>query len=44
MCVPVLGLAASYGLSYVKKRLSTISYTVWSCFVQRIQLYYFYYV
>ena len=45
LCVPMvkyemLGLTASYGLSYVKKGLSTISYTVWSCFGQRVQLYY----
>ena len=43
MCVPMvkyemLGLAAKYGLSDVREGLSVISDSVWSCFVQKVQL------
>ena len=43
MCVPVviyemLGLAAKHGLGDVREGLSVISDSVWSCFVQKVQL------
>jgi len=43
MCVPLvkyemLGLAAKYGLSDVREGLSVIRDSVWSCFVQKVQL------
>jgi len=43
LCVPVvkyevLGLAAKYGLNDVRERLSVIRNSVWSCFVQKVQL------
>jgi len=43
MCVPMviyemLGLAAKYGLSDVREGLSVIRDSVWSCFVQKVQL------
>jgi len=43
MCVPMvkyemLGLAAKYALSDVKDSLSVIRDSVWSCFVQKVQL------
>ena len=43
MCVPIvkyemLGLAAKYGLSDVREGLSVIRDSVWSCFVQKVQL------
>jgi len=34
----MLGLAAKYGLSYVREGLSVIRHSVWSCFVQKVQL------
>ena len=34
----MLGLEAKYGLSDVREGLSAISDTLWSCFVQRVQL------
>ena len=34
----VLGLAAKYGLSDVREGLSIIRDSVWSCFVQKVQL------
>ena len=42
ICVPIvkyemLGLAAKYGLSDVRDRLSTIRDNVWPCFVQRVE-------
>ena len=42
LCVPMvkyemLGLAAKYGLSDVRDRVSTIRNTVWSSFVQRVE-------
>ena len=33
-----LGLAAKYGLSDVREGLSVIRDSVWSCFVQKVQL------
>ena len=43
MCAPVvkyemLGLAAKYGLSDVREGFSVIRDSVWSCFVQKVQL------
>jgi len=43
MCVPMvkyemLGLAAKYGLSGVRESVSVIRDSVWSCFVQKVQL------
>jgi len=34
----MLGLAAKYGLSDVRERLSVIRDSVWSCSVQKVQL------
>ena len=34
----MLGLAANYGLSDVRERLSVIRDSVWSCFVQKVHL------
>jgi len=34
----MLGLAAKYGLGDVREGLSVISNSVWSCFVQKVQL------
>ena len=34
----MLGLAAKYGLSDVRGGLSVIRDSVWSCFVQKVQL------
>jgi len=36
----MLGLAANYGLSDVRERLSVIRDSVWSCSVQKVQLYF----